>query len=53
MAAMSLSPESRELPDGLPFHVGDIIGTGAFATYIPHPPTPDCNLTHLLIAVYE
>jgi hypothetical protein len=34
MAAMSLS-ESRELPDGLPFHLGDIIGTGAFATYLP------------------
>jgi hypothetical protein len=23
---------SRELPDNLPFYVGDILGTGAFAT---------------------
>ena len=33
MTATTLS-EARELPDGLPFHVGDIIGTGAFATYV-------------------
>ena len=25
---------SRELPEGLPFYVGDILGSGAFATYI-------------------
>jgi serine/threonine-protein kinase Chk1 len=34
MAAAVLS-ESRELPDNLPFHVGDILGSGAFATYVP------------------
>jgi len=33
----SAAREVRELPDNLPFHVGDIIGTGAFATYKPCP----------------
>jgi hypothetical protein len=33
MAAAMVS-EARELPDNIPFHIGDIIGTGAFATYI-------------------
>lgn len=32
MAAAMVS-EARELPDDLPFHVGDVIGTGAFARY--------------------
>jgi hypothetical protein len=33
MAARKIS-KMRDLPDNLPFHVGDIIGTGAFATYV-------------------
>ena len=37
MMAAGADAESRELPDDLPFHVGDIIGTGAFATYTPLP----------------
>ena len=31
--AVATTSEGRELPDDLPFHVGDIIGAGAFATY--------------------
>jgi hypothetical protein len=31
MAAIMMT-EARPLPDDLPFYVGDIIGTGAFAT---------------------
>jgi hypothetical protein len=37
MAAIGMtgSPGSpRELPENLPFYVGDILGTGAFATYL-------------------
>jgi len=30
--AAAMMTEVRELPDDLPFHVGDIIGSGAFAT---------------------
>jgi hypothetical protein len=36
MVAAAMVSETRELPDNLPFHIGDIIGTGAFATYITY-----------------
>jgi len=33
MVAAAMMSEARQLPDDLPFFIGDIIGTGAFATY--------------------
>jgi len=33
-ASAMMRIETRPLPDNLPFHVGDIIGAGAFATYV-------------------
>jgi hypothetical protein len=35
--------DARQLPDDLPFHIGDIIGAGAFATYS----SVHVRLTHL------
>ena len=32
--AAAFSTETRQLPEDLPFYVGEIIGSGAFATYV-------------------